>query len=216
MIDLYVQQVKKCCNCFECASDEQWKYAVTTALVEWGAVTCGNWIDNHDITLKVPVSKKCGECCPNILRVNLPEEWVQEDTIKVTVRAWLGLELTEIEVNHVFDDVTHDLMIDMSNAIDCCNRCLKYDVVIEYTVGTDTIPADLCRWFCAIAKVYMELEEIGCTQCGSEDDISIIEVDGATDLSASIKYLAVKYFENMVAQHSLCLLKSLKDWTVVV
>lgn len=215
-IDVYVQQVKECCHCFECAEDEQWEQAVITALQDWGNLTCGNWIDDHDINLRVPLSEECGGCCPNILKVNLPETWVQEDTIKVKVRAWLGLELKEIEVDYVFDEYTHDLMIDLTNAIDCCKRCIKYDVIIDYTVGTDTIPAELCRWFCAIAKVYMELEEVDCKACGSADNVTIVEVDGTKDLSATIKNLAMKYFQGVIDSYSLCLLKSLKDWTVVV
>lgn len=215
MIDLYVQQVKECCKCFECASDEQWEQAVITALQDWGDLTCGNWIDEHVINLRVPVSAQCGGCCPNILRVNLPENWIQPDTIIVKVRAWLGLETQEISVDFVFDEYSHDLMIDLSNAIDCCNRCKKYDVIIDYTVGTDEIPTGLCRWFCAIAKVYMELEAVECASCGSADSIAIVEVDGTKDLSATIKELAIRYFEGIIEEYSLCLLKSLKDWTVV-
>lgn len=215
MIDLYVQQVKECCKCFECASDEQWEQAVITALQDWGDLTCGNWIDEHDINLRVPVSAQCGGCCPNILRVNLPENWIQPDTITVKVRAWLGLETQEISVDFVFDEYSHDLMIDFSNAIDCCNGCKKYDVIIDYTVGTDEIPTGLCRWFCAIAKVYMELEAVECASCGSADSIAIVEVDGTKDLSATIKELAIRYFEGIIEEYSLCLLKSLKDWTVV-
>lgn len=215
MIDLYVQQIKECCKCFECASDDQWEQAVITALQDWGDLTCGNWIDEHDINLRVPVSAQCGGCCPNILRVNLPENWIQPDTITVKVRAWLGLETQEISVNFVFDEYSHDLMIDLSNAIDCCNRCKKYDVIIDYTVGTDEIPTGLCRWFCAIAKVYMELEAVECASCGSADSIAIVEVDGTKDLSATIKELAIRYFEGIIEEYSLWLLKSLKDWTVV-
>lgn len=214
-MDLYVQQVKECCKCFECADDEQWEEAVLTALHDWGTLTCGNWIDEHDINLRVPISEECGGCCPNILRVNLPETWVQQETIKVKVRAWLGLETQEITVDFVFDEYTHDLMIDLSNAIDCCNRCKTYDVIIDYTVGTDTIPKDLCRWFCSIAKVYMQLEEVECAQCGAADSVAIVETDGTKDLSATIKYLAIKYFQNVIDEYSLCLLKSLKDWTVI-
>lgn len=215
MIDLYVQQVKECCKCFECADDEQWQQAIITALHTWGVLTCGNWIDEHDISMRVPLSKECGGCCPNIFRVNLPETWVQSETIKVKVRAWVGLETKEIDVDFVFDEYTHDLMIDLSNAIDCCNRCAVYDLIIDYKVGTDIIPPELCRWFCSIAKVYMELEAVDCASCGSADSVAIVEVDGTRDLSATIKALAIKYFEAVIEEHSLCFLKSLKDWTVV-
>lgn len=215
MIDLYVQQVRECCKCFECAKDHQWEEAVITALQDWGDLTCGNWIDDHDIQLRVPLSAQCGGCCPNILRVNLPEAFVQPNTIKVKVRAWLGLETEEITVDYVFDEYTHDLMIDLSNAIDCCNQCKVYDVIIDYTVGTDTIPPELCRWFCAIAKVYMELEQVECASCGSADSIAIVEVDGTKDLSATVKELAMRYFQGVIDEYSLCLLKSLKDWTVI-
>lgn len=216
MLDLYVQQVRECCKCFECATEDQWENAVITALQDWGDLTCGNWIDDHDIKLSVPLSACCGGCCPNIYRVNLPETWVQEDTIKVKVRAWLGLELKEIDVDFVFDEYTHDLMIDLTNAIDCCNKCLKYDLTIDYTVGTEIIPESLCRWFCAIAKVYMELESVECSTCGEMDNVAIVEVDGTVDLSASIKQMAVKYFQAVIDEYSLCFLKSLDDWTVVV
>ncbi|MBO0459546.1 hypothetical protein JZO77_22675 [Enterococcus hulanensis] len=215
-LDFYVQQVKECCRCFECASDDQWEQAVITALQDWGNLTCGNWIDDHEINLRVPLSPQCGGCCPNIIRVNLPENWIQTETITVKIRAWLGLETQEIEVDYVFDDYTHDLMIDLTNAMDCCNRCKTYDVIIDYTVGTDVIPPELCRWFCAIAKVYMELEAIECKSCGSADSVAIVEVEGTKDLSATIKYLAIKYFQSVIDEYSLCLLKSLKDWTVVV
>lgn len=214
-LDFYVQQVKECCKCFECASDDQWEQAVITALQDWGNLTCGNWIDEHEINLRVPLSAQCGDCCPNVIRVNLPENWIQTETITVKVRSWLGLETQEIEVEYVFDDYTHDLMIDLTNALDCCNRCKTYDVIIDYTVGTDVIPPELCRWFCAIAKVYMELEAIECKSCGSADSVAIVEVEGTKDLSATIKYLAIKYFQSVIDEYSLCLLKSLKDWTVV-
>lgn len=215
-IDLYVQQVQECCTCFECATDDQWGKAVISALQNWGNLTCGNWIDDHHISLRVPLSKRCGGCCPKIVKVNLPENWVKQETIMVKVRAWFGLETQEIEVDYVFDEYTHDLMIDITNAIDCCNRCKIYDLIIEYDVGTDVIPPEFCRWFCAIAKVYMELEDIGCTSCGSADSVAIVEVEGTKDLSATIKYMAIKYFQNIIDEYSLCLLKSLKDWTVVV
>ncbi|MDT2491651.1 hypothetical protein [Enterococcus avium] len=214
-LDFYVQQVKECCRCFECASDDQWEQAVITALQDWGNLTCGNWIDDHEINLRVPLSAQCGGCCPNVIRVNLPENWIQTETITVKVRSWLGLETQEIEVDYVFDDYTHDLMIDLTNALDCCNRCKTYDVIIDYTVGTDVIPPELCRWFCAIAKVYMELEAIECKSCGSADSVAIVEVEGTKDLSATIKYLAIKYFQSVIDEYSLCLLKSLKDWTVI-
>nr|DAV18283.1 MAG TPA: hypothetical protein [Caudoviricetes sp.] len=215
-LELYVQQVKECCKCFDCATDDQWEQAIITALQNWGDLTCGNWIDEHDINLRVPLSLCCGGCCPKIFRVNLPEHWVQEDTIKVKVRSWFGLELQEIDVDFVFDKYSHDLMIDLTNAIDCCNRCKTYDLIIDYTVGTDVIPPELCRWFCTITKVYMELEAIECTSCGSAENVTIVEVDGTKDLSATYKYLAMKYFNNVIDEYSLCLLKSLKDWTVVV
>lgn len=216
MIELYVQQVRDCCRCFECADESQWEEAVRTALENWGNLTCGNWIDEHEIKLTVPLSKICS-CCPNIFRVNLPEEWIQTETIETKVRAWVGLDLREIEVNFVFDEYSHDLMVDLSEAIDCCSsRCEKYDLVIDYKVGTDIIPEELCRWFCAIAKVYMELEEVECASCGSLDNVAIVEVDGTRDLSATIKTLAMTYFNGVISKHSLCLLKSLTDWTVVV
>lgn len=216
MIDHYVQQVRDCCKCFECASDEQWEESVRIALQDWGDLTCGNWIDNHDINLRVPLSVQCEGCCPNIVKVDLPENWVQEDTIKVKVRAWFGLETKEYSVEWVFDEYTHDLMVDLTGVIDCCRSCLKYDLIIDYTVGTDTIPENLCRWFCAIAKVYMQLEESDCAACGSADSVAIVETDGTKDLSATIKYLAIKYFQGVIDEYSLCLLKSLEDWTVVV
>ena len=215
-LDFYVQQVKECCKCFECASDDQWEQAVITALQNWGNLTCGNWIDEHDINLRVPLSVQCGGCCPNIIQVNLPENWIQTEMITVKVRAWLGLETQEIEVDYVFDDYTHDLMIDLNNAIDCCNQCKTYDVIIDYTVGTDVIPPELCRWFCTMAKVYMELESVECNSCGSADNVTIVEFDGTKDLSATYKYMAMKYFQGIIDEYSLCLLKSLKDWTVVV
>ena len=216
MIEFYVQQIKECCQCFECADDAQWEQATITALNNWGNLTCGNWIDEHEIKLTVPLSKCCDGCCPKIFRVNLPETWIQPDTIKGIVRAWLGLELREIDVNFFFDDYSHDLMIDLTNAIDCCNCCEKYDLIIDYTVGTDTIPEELCRWFCAMIQVYMKLEEVECASCGAMDTVAIVEVEGTKDLSATIKYMAIKYFSLVVDQYSLCLLKSLKDWTVVV
>lgn len=215
-MDFYVQQVKDCCRCFECASDDQWEQAIITALQNWGDLTCGNWIDEHHISLKVPLSAKCGGCCPKIVKVNLPENWVKEETIKVKVRAWFGLETQEIEVAYVFDEYSHDLMIDITNAIDCCNRCKVYDLIIDYDVGTDEIPPELCRWFCTTAKVYMEIESVECDSCGSADNVTIVEVDGMKDLSATYKYMAMKYFQGVIDEYSLCLLKSLKDWTVVV
>lgn len=215
MIEFYVQQVKDCCKCFECADDLQWEGAVITALENWGNLTCGNWIDEHEIKLTVPLSKIC-TCCPNIFKVNLPEEWIQPDTIKVSVRAWVGLDVQEIDVKFVFDDYSHDLRVDLSEAIDCCSCCTTYELIIDYTVGTDTIPAELCRWFCAIAKVYMELEAVECASCGSLDSVAIVEVDGTRDLSATIKTLAMTYFNGVISKYSLCFLKSLTDWTVVV
>ncbi|MGM0341676.1 hypothetical protein [Enterococcus sp. AZ007] len=215
-LDFYVQQVRECCQCFECASDEQWEQAIITALQNWGDLTCGNWIDDHHIDLRVPLSKRCEGCCPKIVKVNLPETWIKTDTIKVKVRAWFGLETQELEVDYVFDEYTHDLMIDITNAIDCCNRCKVYDLIIDYDVGTDEIPPEFCRWFCSIAKVYMQLEAIECTSCGAVDSIAIVEVEGTKDLSATFKYMAMKYFQRLIDEYSLCLLKSLKDWTVVV
>lgn len=216
MIDHYVQQVRDCCKCFECASEEQWEESVRIALQDWGDLTCGNWIDNHDINLRVPLSAKCERCCPNTVKVNLPENWVQEDTIEVKVRAWFGIETKEYSVEWGFDEYSHDLMIDLTGVIDCCQFCMKYDLIIDYTVGTDDIPENLCRWFCAIAKVYMQLEEADCAACGSADSVAIVETDGTKDLSATIKYLAIKYFQNVIDEYSLCLLKSLEDWTVVI
>ncbi|OFI46751.1 hypothetical protein BG262_02840 [Floricoccus penangensis] len=215
-IDSFVQQVRECCRCFECASDEQWRQAIISALQNWGDLTCGNWIDNHDINLQIELSKQCGGCCPNIFRVNLPEEFVQVDTIRVKVRAWEGIKVREIDVESIYDEYTHTLSIDLTNAMNCCNCCETYDLIVDYTVGTDEIPPELCRWFCAIAKLYMELEEVECASCGSMESLKIIEVDGMKDLSASIKYMAMKYFQGVIDEYSLCFLKGYKDWSVVV
>ena len=62
----------------------------------------------------------------------------------------------------------------------------------------------------------MELESVECNSCGSADNVTIVEVDGTKDLSATYKYMAMKYFQGIIDEYSLCLLKSLKDWTVVV
>lgn len=215
MIDVYLQQVSDCCSCFECGDVEQKENAVLTALETWGDLTCGNWIDNHLLKLRIPLSKECGNCCPRVYIVNLPEEWVQEETIKVKLRMWTGIEQETKDLKSTYDDFTHDLLIDLSGQTDCCNQCTKYELLLEYEVGTDEIPPELCKWFCSVAKVYLLLDETECDSCGSLDDVAIVETDGTKDLSATFKKMAVDYFSKVIEKYSLCELKSIKDWTVV-
>lgn len=209
----YVQQVKECCRCFECASDEQWEQAIISALETWGNLTCGNWLDDHSLCRTIPLSKECEGCCPKIYTTNLPETWIKEDSINVVLRAWHGLDVEEIQVKSLYDPCTHDLMIDLTNVMNCCDNCVKYDLYIDYEVGTDELPAEFCRWFCAIAKVYMQSEEIECASCGDMDSVAIVEVDGTKDLSATYKLLAMKYFDLLISRYSLCILKSLHDYS---
>lgn len=215
-IEYYVQQVRECCTCFECASADQWGSAVATALESWGNLTCGNWIDEHEIKVRIPLSKECGNCCPNIYTINLPEYWIQVDSITVEIREFFGLEMETKELKTLYDDATHDLLVDLSDEIDCCNCCTKYDLLVSYTVGTSVIPLELCKWFCSITQVYLKLSEVECASCGDLDNVTIVEVDGMKDLSASIKRMAVDYFSKVVEKYLLCELKLIKDWTVVV
>ncbi|AXH73415.1 MAG: hypothetical protein [Caudoviricetes sp.] len=215
MIDVYLQQVEECCPCFECANDELKKSALITALETWGDLTCGNWIDSHSIKMRIPLYKECGSCCPRIYIVNLIEEWVKEESINAFVRVWNGLKQEKKKVNFVYDDLTHDLMVDLTNVIDCCNNCDRYELIIEYDVGTDEIPIELCKWFCSVAKVYLQLNDVECAQCGSQDDIAIIANDDEKDLSATFKKMAVDYFKLEIQKYSLCEYKAIKDWTVV-
>ncbi|MGX2947200.1 hypothetical protein [Enterococcus alishanensis] len=216
MLDLYLQQVNDCCSCFECIEEEEKKSAILTALETWGTLTCGNWINEHQLSIRVPLHKKCGGCCPEVYSINLIEEWVQVDTIKVTLRTWEGIKVDKTNLNFYFDEHTHELLIDLTDMLDCCNRCTKYDLIIDYTVGTDEIPPELCEWFCAIARVYITLKDINCASCGSQstDDIAYVEVDG-NDLGAVFKRMAVKYFELVINKYSLCEYRALCDWTVV-
>ncbi|WP_430598256.1 hypothetical protein [Enterococcus sp. AZ177] len=215
MIDVYLQQVSDCCSCFECGDEEQKRNAVLTALETWGDSTCGNWIDDHLLKLRIPLSKECGGCCPRTYIVNLTETWVQPETIKVKLRMWTGIKQETKELEFTYDDFTHDLLIDLTKQIDCCNNCSKYELLLEYVVGTDEIPPGLCKWFCSIAKVYMQLNDVECASCGSQDDVAIVEVDGTKDLSATYKRIAISYFSKVIEKYSLCELKSIKDWTVV-
>lgn len=204
MYGSYVKQVRDCCNCFECASDEEWENAVNVALTNWGFLTCGNWLDQHDQTLHIPLSKECGGCCPNVYTVYLPEEWVHPDTVHAYVRAWEGINPTIIEVPATYEPDTHDLFVDLTDAINCCNRCVRYELVVEYEVGLDEIPEEFCPWFCAVAKVYMQLNKTECASCGDLESVAIVEVDGTKDLSATIKSLAINYFQGLINYYSLC------------
>lgn len=210
----FTEQIRQCCKCFECATDEEWDGAILTAFELWGELTCGNWLDDHAISRRVPLSKECGGCCPRVYETTLPETWIKEDRIKVMVRAWHGIEVEEIAVKSIYDPRDHVLRIDLTDAMDCCDNCVEYDLVIDYEVGTDELPAEFCRWFCTMAKVYMQVEEVQCTQCNDTSDIAIIESDDAVDLSSIYKRMAMQYFKTLVARYSLCYLKSLVDYSV--
>lgn len=212
-IDFYIQQVRDCCSCFECASEEQWEGAVITALENWGTLTCGNWINEHKIDLRIPFKKRCGGCCPRIVKINLPETFIQPETIEVKIIRWVGLETAEIVVDSIFDSMTHNLRIDVSDIQDCCDCCTEYEIIVSYIVGTDEIPPELCRWFCAIAKVYMQIEQVACTTCSQLEELEDISLGGVFE---TIELLAVKYFDDVIERYSLCMLKSLQDWSVVV
>lgn len=214
--ETYLQQINECCSCFECIEDDEKERAILTAFETWGNLTCGNWIDDHQLSVVFPIGKECGNCCPNVYTVNLIEEWVQFESIVVTLRTWNGIEVTKTPLKFNYDEVTHDLLIDLSSMVNCCNNCTKYDVVVDYIVGTDDIPPELCEWFCMIAKVYITLHSISCASCGQMDseDIAYVEVD-ENDLGSIFKNMAVKYFELVINKYSLCDYRALSDWTVV-
>jgi len=217
LLEYYVQQIKDYCHlCQDCMKEEQWERAVRAALENFGELTCGNWLDEHVISKAMKYTPECCSCCPLISKINLPEEWVQPDTIETTIRVWRGLEVEEYPASSVFDLLTHDLRIDISEVSDCCDNCKEWELVVKYTVGTDEIPEDLLPWFCAIAKVHMNLEEIECANCGSEDDIAIDEVDDVENLSAIIKRTAMKYYQGIIDKYSSCLLKQVFDGSVVI
>jgi len=214
MYELYLQDIEDCCQCFNCVDEKAKEYALITALETWGNLTCGNWIDLHAIQLHIALKKQCGNCCPLIYEVNLIEEWVRAETIEVNLLIWNGLKKTTKKLDYYYDEYSHDLKVDLSNMIDCCNCCDSYELLIDYEVGTDNIPAEFCQWFCSMMKVFIQVNEVECAECGSQDDIAIIEVDGAKDLASTFKMMAMQYFDLLISKYSLCEYKSIKDWTV--